>query len=135
GLQFDEDVVFCEEHTFIVKAFSKARDIQLIPNIVYGYNEREGSVTAQRADTFLPYMSDELKVRQRVMELLLLLDEKIYYSYRMDNLIVSYLIQAHLKKKNKITQSLLESVIEYMKAMQHTHYSGEAMFRIVRARS
>ena len=67
------------------------------------------------------------------MELLLLLDEKIYYSYRMDNLIVSYLIQAHLKKNNKITQSLLESVIAYMKAMQHTHYSGEAMFRIVRA--
>ena len=133
GLRFDEDVVFCEEHTFIVKAFSKARDIQLIPNIVYGYNEREGSVTAQRADTFLPYMSDALKVRQRVMELLLLLDEKIYYSYRMDNLIVSYLIQAHLKKNNKITQSLLESVIAYMKAMQHTHYSGEAMFRIVRA--
>ena len=58
-------------------------------------------------------MSDALKVRQRVMELLLLLDEKIYYSYRMDNLIVSYLIQAHLKKNNKITQSLLESVIEY----------------------
>ena len=51
----------------------------------------------------------------------------------MDNLIVSYLIQAHLKKNNKITQSLLESVIAYMKAMQHTHYSGEAMFRIVRA--
>ena len=44
---------FCEEHTFIVRAFSKARDIQLIPNIVYGYNERR-SVTAQRADTFLP---------------------------------------------------------------------------------
>ena len=78
-------------------------------------------------------MSDALKVRQRVMELLLLLDEKIYYSYRMDNLIVSYLIQAHLKKNNKMTQSLLESVIAYMKAMQHTHYSGEAMFRIVRA--
>ena len=36
---------------------------------------REGSATAQRADTFLPYMSDALKVRQRVMELLLL-DEK-----------------------------------------------------------
>ena len=41
------------KNTFIVRAFSKARDIQLIPNIVYGYNEREGSVTAQRADTFL----------------------------------------------------------------------------------
>ena len=63
-----------------MRAFSKARDIQLIPNIVYGYNEREGSVTAQRADTFLPYMKDALKVRQRVMDLLLLTDEKTYYS-------------------------------------------------------
>ena len=76
-------------------------------------------------------MSDALKVRQRVMELLLLLDEKIYYSYRMDNLIVSYLIQAHLKKNNKMTQSLLESVIAYMKAMQHTHYSGGLCFELL----
>ena len=37
-------------------------------------------------------------------------------SYRMDNLIVSYLIQAHLKKNNKITQSLLESVIAYIES-------------------
>ena len=133
GLRFDEDVVFCEEHTFIVRAFSKARDIQLIPNIVYGYNEREGSVTAQRADTFLPYMKDALKVRQRVMDLLLLTDEKTYYSYRMDNLIVSYLIQAHLMKNSQMTQSLMDSVISYIHSMQHTHYSGNAMFRIVRA--
>ena len=133
GLRFDEDVVFCEEHTYIVRAFSKARDIQLIPNIVYGYNEREGSVTAQRADTFLPYMKDALKVRQRVMDLLLLTDEKTYYSYRMDNLIVSYLIQAHLMKNSQMTQSLMDSVISYIHSMQHTHYSGNAMFRIVRA--
>ncbi|WP_367081060.1 glycosyltransferase family 2 protein [Staphylococcus capitis] len=133
GLRFDEDVVFCEEHTFIVRAFSKARDIQLIPNIVYGYNEREGSVTAQRADTFLPYMKDALKVRRRVMELLLLIEEKTYYSYRMDNLIVSYLIQAHLMKNSQMTQSFMDSVTTYIKAMQHTHYSGNAMFRIVRA--
>ena len=133
GCRFDEDVVFCEEHTFIVKAFSKARDIKLIPQMVYGYNEREGSITAQRADTFLPYMSDALKVRQRVMEQLLLIDEKTYYSYRMDNLIVSYLIQAHLIKNSRVTQSLMDSVIDYIRAMQYTHYSGEAMFRIVKA--
>ena len=48
GLRFDEDVVFCEEHTFIVRAFSKARDIQLIPNIVYGYNERRVSHCSTR---------------------------------------------------------------------------------------
>jgi hypothetical protein len=33
-------------------------------------------------------MEDAMKVRQRVMELLLLMNEKTYYSYRMDNLIV-----------------------------------------------
>ena len=86
--------------------------------------KREGSVTAQRADTFLPYMKDALKVRRRVMELLLLIEEKTYYSYRMDNLIVSYLIQAHLMKNSQMTQSFMDSVTTYIKAMQHTHYSG-----------
>ena len=78
-------------------------------------------------------MKDALKVRQRVMDLLLLTDEKTYYSYRMDNLIVSYLIQAHLMKNSQMTQSLMDSVISYIHSMQHTHYSGNAMFRIVRA--
>ncbi|MDU2099097.1 MAG: glycosyltransferase family 2 protein, partial [Staphylococcus sp.] len=48
-LRFDEDVVFCEEHTFVTRAYLMARDIQLVPFIVYGYNEREGSITDQRA--------------------------------------------------------------------------------------
>lgn len=133
SLRFDEDVVFCEEHTFMVRAFSKARDINLMSIIAYGYNEREGSVTDRRADTFLPYMEDAMKVRQRVMELLLLMNEKTYYSYRMDNLIVSYLIQAHLLKNSVITPSFIESVTQYINLMQETHYSGEAMFRIVEA--
>ena len=58
------------------------------------------------------------------MELLLLIEEKTYYSYRMDNLIVSYLIQAHLMKNSQMTQSFMDSVTTYIKAMQHTHYSG-----------
>ena len=28
ALRFDEDVVFCEEHTFITRAYLTARDIQ-----------------------------------------------------------------------------------------------------------
>ena len=52
----------------------------------------------------------------------------------MDNLIVSYLIQAHLMKNSQMTQSFMDSVTTYIKAMQHTHYSGNAMFRIVRAK-
>ncbi|MEJ7501083.1 glycosyltransferase family 2 protein, partial [Staphylococcus pasteuri] len=54
-LRFDEDVVFCEEHTFVTRAYLMSRDIQLVPFIVYGYNEREGSITDQRADTFISY--------------------------------------------------------------------------------
>ena len=95
-LRFDEDVVFCEEHTFMISAYKKARDVQLIPFIVYGYHEEKGSVTDQRADRFVNYMSDAIKVRHRVMHTLLLREERIYYSYRMDELIVSYLLQAFL---------------------------------------
>lgn len=133
ALQFDEDVVFCEEHTFITRAYLTARDIQLLPLIVYGYNEREGSVTDKRADTFLSYIEDARRVRQRVMEMLLLTNEKAYYSYRMDDLIVSYLIQAYLLKYSRITSQFIDKITQYIKDMQHTDYSGDALFRIVQA--
>lgn len=75
-LRFDEDVVFCEEHTFVTRAYLMSRDIQLVPFIVYGYNEREGSITDQRADTFISYLEDARKVRREVMDMLLLVKEK-----------------------------------------------------------
>ena len=131
-LRFDEDVVFCEEHTFMIDAFKKARDIQLLPTMVYGYNVQEGSVTDQRADQFNAYISDAQKVRARVMEALLLRELRVYYSYRMDELIVSYLVQAFIEKQPTITQTLITSVTAYMEAMQQTDYSGEAMFRLVK---
>ncbi|SIN56975.1 Putative glycosyltransferase tagX [Mycobacteroides abscessus subsp. abscessus] len=131
-LRFDEDVVFCEEHTFIVNAYIKAHDIQLLPDIVYGYNEQEGSVTDQRADQFASYMQDAVKVRARVMDTLLLRESRIYYSYRMDELIVSYLLQSYIEKHDIITQQLLDLVIAYMMEMQKTDYDGAAMFRIVK---
>ncbi|SCS24858.1 glycosyltransferase family 2 protein [Staphylococcus caeli] len=131
-LRFDEDVVFCEEHTFMIDAFKKARDIQLLPTMVYGYNVQEGSVTDQRADQFNAYISDAQKVRARVMEALLLRELRVYYSYRMDELIVSYLVQAFIEKQPTITQTLITSVTAYMEAMQQTDCSGEAMFRLVK---
>ncbi|MBF7017734.1 glycosyltransferase family 2 protein [Staphylococcus durrellii] len=132
NLRFDEDVVFCEEHTFITKAFKKASDIQLLPNIVYAYNEVEGSVTEQRAERFLAYMADAMKVRQRVMEELLLEHVRRYYSYRMDELIVSYLIQAYITTHKNVTQALINNVTNYIKAMQSTDYEGKSLFRIVK---
>lgn len=131
-LRFDEDVVFCEEHTFIAKAYKKASDIQLLPNIVYAYNEVEGSVTEQRTERFLAYMADALKVRERVMDELLLEHVRRYYSYRMDELIVSYLIQAYVTSNNLVTEALINSVTTYIKAMQSTDYEGESLFRIVK---
>ena len=116
-----------------MRAFSKARDIQLIPNIVYGYNEREGSVTAQRADTFLPYMKDALKCVDVSWSYCYSLRKKTYYSYRMDNLIVSYLIQAHLMKNSQMTQSFMDSVTTYIKSYATYPLLRNAMFRIVRA--
>ena len=133
ALRFDEDVVFCEEHTFITRAYLTARDIQLLPLIIYGYNEQEGSITDKRADTFISYIEDARRVRQRVMEMLLLTNEKAYYSYRMDDLIVSYLIQAYLLKYSKVTPRFIDKVTHYIKDMQHTNYSGDALFRIIQA--
>ncbi|MCG7339817.1 glycosyltransferase family 2 protein [Staphylococcus sp. ACRSN] len=131
-LRFDENIVFCEEHYFIIQAYRKAKDIQLIPEIVYGYNEVVGSVTHRRASEFIEYMADAKEVRNRVMPLLPLREQRIYYSYRMDELIVSYLIQAYITKNSALSQSLLDVVIRYLEAMQQTDYDGEALFRIIK---
>ena len=101
--------------------------------IIWGYNEQEGSITDKRADTFISYIEDARRVRQRVMEMLLLTNEKAYYSYRMDDLIVSYLIQAYLLKCSKVTPEFIDKVTHYIKDMQHTNYSGDALFRIIQA--
>lgn len=132
SLRFDEDIVFCEEHSFIIQAYRKAKDIQVLSEIVYGYNEVEGSVTQRRATEFLAYMSDAKEVRARVMLMLPLSNQRIYYSYRMDELIVSYLIQAYLTQNSALTQSLLDVVANYLDNMQQADYSGEALFRIVK---
>ena len=131
--RFDEDVVYCEEHTFMGRVFLKARDIQLIPDVVLGYNEREDSITAKIADQFLPYLNDARQVRSRMMSILLLDNEKIYYSHRLDNLIVSYLIQNYLLKYPKIDITVIEAITQYIRDMQHTHYSGDALFRVIQA--
>ena len=67
------------------------------------------------------------------MEMLLLTNEKAYYSYRMDDLIVSYLILAYLLKCSKVTPEFIDKVTHYIKDMQHTNYSGDALFRIIQA--
>ncbi|HJE01512.1 glycosyltransferase family 2 protein [Staphylococcus auricularis] len=132
-LRFDTDVVFCEEHTFMTQAYKRASDIQLLPQVVYGYNQQSGSVTEQRVDRFHDYMKDALKVRKRVMDALMLLDLRLYYSYRMDELIVSYLIQGYLTAHSTLSQEIIDDVTEYIEAMQHTDYDGGALFRIVKA--
>ena len=132
-LRFDTDVTFCEEHTFIIQAYNQARDIQLIPTLIYGYNTEAESVTASRVERFTAYLADAEKVRQRVMRKLLLRKEREYYSYRMDNLIVSYLIQNYLTEHPQLTSELIDQVIVYLREMQETDRSSEAFFRIIEA--
>ena len=91
------------------------------------------SITAKIADQFLPYLNDARQVRSRMMSILLLDNEKIYYSHRLDNLIVSYLIQNYLLKYPKIDITVIEAIIQYIRDMQHTHYSGDALFRVIQA--
>ncbi|ERF49103.1 glycosyltransferase family 2 protein [Staphylococcus arlettae] len=131
-LRFDEDVVFCEEHTFMARAFNKASDIQLLPNIIYGYNNVEGSITEQRTHRFEDYLANAAVVRQRVMDILLLSNLRVYYSYRFDELIVSYLIQSYLANQKEITEPFINAVTMYLKTMQTTDYEGRALFRIIK---
>ena len=54
--------MFCEEHTFVTRAYLTTR-YPLLPLIIYGYNEQEGSITDKRVDTFISYIEDARRVR------------------------------------------------------------------------
>ncbi|RIN86965.1 glycosyltransferase family 2 protein, partial [Mammaliicoccus sciuri] len=84
NIRFDEDITFCEEHTFNLKAWSKSR-ITILDDSAYLYNIGvEDSIVATSYKNIEKYLNDATEVRKRTMDILSDLKEKVsnYYSYR-----------------------------------------------------
>ncbi|GGI43432.1 glycosyltransferase family 2 protein [Mammaliicoccus stepanovicii] len=115
NIRFDEDITFCEEHTFNLKAWVNS-NISVIDDLAYLYNIGiEDSIVASSYKNITKYLSDGAKVRSRSLEILKDLDQNVsdYYSYRMDKLIIFYLIRNNYLKVNNM-KSLLDSAVLYL---------------------
>ncbi len=103
-VRFDESVTFCEEHTFNCNIFKSAK-IYILNEIVYIYNkDNQNSTVTQSGRKLVEYLNDAIKVRKKVINILK--DEPFdtlkYYEYRMDKLIVFFLIKNnYMYYKNK----------------------------------
>lgn len=125
SIQFDEDITFCEEHTFNLKAWSKTK-ITIIEETSYLYNiGMEDSIVATSYKNIQKYLNDAKTVRERTIQILKSLDEGVngYYSYRMDYLIIYFLIRNNFMKVDN-TQTMLEAAEKYLKAIQNIETSS-----------
>lgn len=114
-VRFDESVTFCEEHTFNCNIFKNAK-IYIMDEVVYIYNkDNENSTVTQSGKKLVEYLNDAIKVRKKVINILK--DEPFdtlkYYEYRMDKLIVFFLIKNnYMYYKNKTP--ILDGMFNYI---------------------
>lgn len=119
-IKFDEGITFCEEHTFNLKAWSKSK-ITVIDHLSYLYNIGvEDSIIATSYKNIEKYLNDATEVRKQSLIILNELKEKVgdYYSYRMDYLIIYFLIRNNFMKVKDI-HSLLNAAVSYFTVIEH----------------
>ncbi|UXV31478.1 glycosyltransferase family 2 protein [Mammaliicoccus sciuri] len=119
NIRFDEDITFCEEHTFNLKAWSKSH-ITILDDSAYLYNIGvEDSIVATSYKNIEKYLNDATEVRKRTMDILSDLKEKVsnYYSYRMDYLIIYFLIRNNFMKVENLNH-VIEPAIKYLQVVQ-----------------
>lgn len=113
--RFDEDITFCEEHTFNCKAYLEAK-IYIMNQIVYLYSkDNEDSTVSKSNKNVLQYLNDAQIVRERVNHIFNNASNKIenYYEYRMDKLIVYFLIKNnYVNVENK--KVLIQEIHNYL---------------------
>lgn len=110
-LSFDEDITFCEEHTFNLQVFKQK--VVLFNRNVYIYNKlNDQSITTLSKIRIKEYLDDAAIVRSRVNILLVDLPDAVrkYYSFRMDKQIIYYLI-----KNAALADGVDEQVIKRIK--------------------
>lgn len=118
-IRFDEDITFCEEHTFNLKAWTKSK-ITIIDDQAYLYNIGiEDSIVATSYKHIEKYLNDATEVRKRTLDILSGLKEKVsnYYSYRMDYLIIYFLIRNNFMKVDNLDH-LLGPAVNYLNVVE-----------------
>lgn len=133
SLRFNEQVEYGFDHAFIIKAMVKASDIQLLPQLICGDNNSDTVLFTNNNSTkmFIECSDDLLKVRQQVMDILLLDEERMMYSYVVDEEIYAQYLQSYFSYRAELSMDLMRAITNYISSMQKSVYTAEALFKIV----
>ncbi|RXK18799.1 glycosyltransferase family 2 protein [Macrococcus sp. DPC7161] len=134
---FDSGITFCEEHTFNTRVFLKS--VFVLNEIVYYYTQDDRNSITQDYTNLDKYMKDAIKVRKNMFTLINTTNDietnvacdrvKAYYSYRMDNLIISYLLKNALQQKASI--QFQDSIIPYLNHIFEDTYDEKSLIQLI----
>ncbi|MBE5662035.1 glycosyltransferase family 2 protein [Staphylococcus sp. SS21] len=129
-LRCDETFENAYNHEMIVKALQKATDIQLVSQLVVGDNQ-ENEANFNNVIELHQYTKEIMSVRQRVMEMLLLLEQRLIYSDMVDQQLFNTHLKRYLLLHPEMTETIISLVSDYIMSMQHSDYLSQNMFEII----
>ncbi|MCS5349906.1 glycosyltransferase family 2 protein [Staphylococcus aureus] len=129
-LRCDETFENAYNYEMIVKALQKATDIQLVSQLVVGDNQ-ENEANFNNVIELHQYTKEIMSVRQRVMEMLLLLEQRLIYSDMVDQQLFNTHLKRYLLLHPELTETIISLVSDYIMSMQHSDYLSQNMFEII----
>ncbi|HGL3906464.1 TPA: glycosyltransferase family 2 protein [Staphylococcus aureus] len=129
-LQCDETLANTYNHAILVKAMQKATDIHLVSQMIVGDNDIDTHATSNDED-FNRYIIEIMKIRQRVMEMLLLPEQRLLYSDMVDRILFNNSLKYYMNEHPAVTHTTIQLVKDYIMSMQHSDYVSQNMFDII----
>ncbi|HFG8802169.1 TPA: glycosyltransferase family 2 protein [Staphylococcus argenteus] len=129
-LRCDESGENVYNHEMLVKALQKATDIQLVSQLVIGDNQVNEADFNNVLELY-QYSKEIMSVRQRVMEMLLLLEQRLIYSDLVDRQLFNTHLKRYLLLHPEMTETMISLVSDYIMSMQHSDYLSHNMFEII----
>ncbi|MCP8622698.1 hypothetical protein NMF41_23410, partial [Acinetobacter baumannii] len=129
-LQCDETLANTYNHAILVKAMQKATDIHLVSQMIVGDNDIDTHATSNDED-FNRYITEIMKIRQRVMEMLLLPEQRLLYSDMVDRILFNNSLKYYMNEHPAVTHTTIQLVKDYIMSMQHSDYVSQNMFDII----
>ena len=98
--------------------------------MIVGDNDIDTHATSNDED-FNRYIIEIMKIRQRVMEMLLLPEQRLLYSDMVDRILFNNSLKYYMNEHPAVTHTTIQLVKDYIMSMQHSDYVSQNMFDII----
>ncbi|MBU5904477.1 hypothetical protein JVV96_19160, partial [Vibrio cholerae O1] len=93
-------------------------------------NDIDTHATSNDED-FNRYITEIMKIRQRVMEMLLLPEQRLLYSDMVDRILFNNSLKYYMNEQYVVTHTKIHLVKDYIMSMQLYDYVSQSMFDII----